>query len=331
MTAAYEVVRSGTWAGIETVVAIPTFRRPERLRILLEALGKQEGISDAAILVADNDAHDRQGFRVAKMLADAGYPAPMEIIIVPQPGLCHVRNALTAQAFGRPTTRRIAMIDDDEWPEPGWLAALLAMQRITGAAVVGGPVHPRFAQTAPDWAEQTLIFRPEQRAEGRTGLLYAGNNLLVTAEALEMLDAPWFDPRFDRSGGEDLDFLTRVERLGLSFAWAPDARVCEWVGPERAKRGWVLRRMWRIGVTDTMVARKRRRGLAGGALLAARAFALLGVRTAALPTLIWRRRRRLDIAGQWVKAAARLYALAGGADAIYAAPAPVSSRTPGSS
>lgn len=331
MSAAYQVVLPAPRHGAETIITIPTFRRPERLRHLLEAIAKQEGIESTAILVADNDADGQDGFRVAKMLAKTGYPLSIEVIIVPQPGLCHVRNALFAQALGHATTRRIAMIDDDEWPQPGWLQSLLTMQRITGAAIVGGPVIPCFAEPAPAWAEQTLIFRPEQRAEGRTSLLYAGNNLLVSAQALEMLDAPWFDPRFDRSGGEDLDFLTRIERLGLSFAWAPDARVCEWVGPERARRGWVLRRMWRIGVTDTMVARKRHPGISGSAMLAARSAALLGLRTFALPSMLWQRSRRLDIVGQWIKAAARLYAIAGGSDAIYAAPAPVSSRTPGSS
>lgn len=330
MSGAYQVVRHADHRA-ETVIAIPTFRRPERLRHLLEAIAQQEGTEGTAILIADNDAHGQDGFCVARMLAESGYPLPIEVIIVPQPGLCHVRNALVAQALGHAATRRIAMIDDDEWPQPGWLQALLTMQRVSGAAIVGGPVIPCFAGAAPPWAEQTLIFRPEQRAEGRTGLLYAGNNLLVSAQALEMLDAPWFDPRFDRSGGEDLDFLTRIERLGLSFAWAPDARVCEWVGPERARRGWVLRRMWRIGVTDTMVARKRHPGIGGGAMLAARSAALLGMRTFALPALLWQRRRRLDIVGQWIKAAARLYAVAGGSDAVYAAPAPVSSRRPGSS
>jgi succinoglycan biosynthesis protein ExoM len=103
--------------------------------------------------------------------------------------------------------------------------------------------------------------------------------------------------------------------------------VSEWVGAERARKAWVLRRMWRIGVTDTKVARKS----ASRPALALRSLALLGMRTVALPSLLWQRDRRLDIAGQWVKAVARLYALAGGGDALYAAPAPVSSARRGSS
>ncbi|MGK6353946.1 glycosyltransferase family 2 protein [Sphingomonas sp. DT-207] len=313
-----------------TVIAVPTFRRPDRLRALLEAVRGLQGLEGTALLVAENDPQGREGAAIACALAPT-LSIPVDILLVPKPGLCSVRNAIVAHALRYPAMRRLAMIDDDEWPNPAWLAELLAVQQRTGAAVVGGPVEPVFTGAEPRWWRETLVFRPEERAEGPTPMLYASNNLLITREALEAVDRPWFDPSFNRSGGEDLDFLTRLQALGFGFAWAPKAKVQEWVGPERARRGWVLRRMWRIGITDTMVARKRRPGVKGRAALAGRSLALLGLRTASLPALAWKRERRLDIAGQWVKSVARLYALAGGSDAIYAAPPPVSSPRRGSS
>jgi glycosyltransferase involved in cell wall biosynthesis len=307
-----------------TIIAVPTFRRPEQLRHLLEAIARLDRLEDAMLLVADNDVGG-EGAAVAAAMAQ-GFPIPVEVIRVVKPGLCHVRNEIVAHALAVPTMQRLAMIDDDEWPEPQWLAALLTVQQRTGAAVVGGPVMPVFTEGAPDWAEQTLIFRSERRPEGPVEMLYASNNLLVTRAALQALGAPWFDPAFNRSGGEDLDFLTRLKAIGCGFGWAPGARVSEWVGAERARKAWVLRRMWRIGVTDTKVARKS----ASFPALALRSLALLGLRTAALPALVWQR-NRLDVAGQWVKAVARLYALAGGGDALYAAPAALSSPRRGSS
>jgi GT2 family glycosyltransferase len=315
--------------GASTLIAVPTFRRPDQLRHLLEAVAKLEGLHDVALLVADNDAAG-DGAAVAASVAP-GFPVPIEAIRVPEPGLCHVRNAIVAHALAMIDLERVAMLDDDEWPEPQWLAQLLAVQRRTGAGVVAGPVIPAFAGEPPRWAEQTLIFRPEERPEGLADMLYASNNLLVTRAALEAIGPPWFDAAFNRSGGEDLDFLTRLKRTGVTLAWAPEARVREHVGLERARKAWVLRRMWRIGVTDTMVARKSRPGVSGRTALALRSLALLGLRTAELPAMAWRGDRRLDIAGQWIKALARLYALAGGSDAIYAAPASLSSARPGSS
>lgn len=306
-----------------TVIAVPTFRRPERLRHLLDALARLKGLDDAMVLVADNDDAGREGVAVAGAAAANGFPAPIAIITVPQAGLTHVRNAIVEQALRYPTMRRLAMIDDDEWPGPEWLAQLLLVQRNTGAGVVAGPVEPRFVEDAPGWAMQTLVFRPEQRREGLTDMLYAANNLLVERRALEAIERPWFDPAFNLSGGEDMDFLTRLRAAGIAFAWAPSAVVYEAVGPERARKSWVLRRMWRIGITDIMAARKRRAGALARLALTVRSLALLGLRTLLLPTMAWQGERRLDIAGQWVKSAGRLYALAGGSDAIYAAPATV--------
>lgn len=313
-----------------TVIAVPTYRRPEQLRALIEALRGLEGLEDTALLVAENDPERREGAAIACALAPT-LGVPVDILLVARPGLCSVRNAIVGHALRYPAMQQLAMLDDDEWPERRWLAELLAVQRRTGAAVVGGPVEPVFTAAEPCWWRQTLVFRPEERIEGPTPMLYASNNLLVTRAALEAAGPPWFDPAFNRSGGEDLDFLTRLRALGFGFAWAPGARVRERVGPERARRGWVLRRMWRIGITDTMVAVKRRPGALGRAAIAARSLALLGLRTAALPGLAWQRERRLDIAGQWVKSVARLYALAGGSDALYAAPPPLSSARRGSS
>ncbi|MDV3455710.1 glycosyltransferase family A protein [Sphingomonas sp. HF-S4] len=308
-----------------TIVAIPTFRRPEQLRYLLKALAALDGLDGVSLLVADNDG-EGAGAAVAEA-ARAWLPVPIEVIRVPEPGLCHVRNAIVGHALASPDMHQLAMLDDDEWPEPQWLAALIHMQQRTGAGVVGGPVVPVFAGETPRWADQTLVFRPEQRPEGDVDMLYASNNLLVTRAALEALESPWFDPAFNRSGGEDLDFLTRLKGRGVGLAWAPAARVREHVGPERARKAWVLRRMWRIGITDTMVARKS----ASRPALALRSLTLLGLRTIALPALAWQRDRRLDIAGQWIKSVARLYALAGGSDALYAAPAVLSSSRRGSS
>ena len=152
-------------AGKAIWIAIPTFRRPVELRHLLDSLAKQIQRHDVMLLVADNDATAQEGAAV---------------VPVPQPGLCAVRNAIFATAMADPAMRFIAMIDDDEWPQPGWLDALLSCQGRMGADVVAGPVDCHFQGRPPSWARETLIFRPEQRAWGATGMLWASYNLLVS-------------------------------------------------------------------------------------------------------------------------------------------------------
>jgi glycosyltransferase involved in cell wall biosynthesis len=298
-------------------VAIPTFRRPAPLLHLLTTLPAVVHHRDVIVLVADNDPRDRSGEAVVGELIRMRYPLPLHLLAVGQPGLCAVRNAIVAAATADPRMTLLAMIDDDEWPQSGWLDALVACQARTGAHVVGGPVDAHFIMPPPGWVRQTLVFRPEVRPAGETGMLWASNNLLLTRDALETLAPPWFDPRFNRSGGEDLDFLARLREQGARFAWAPDARVSEWVPPDRARLSWVLARMWRIGFTETLARRKRAQGMAGGFALFGRTLAVLALRTAGLAGLLLPGARRVDIVGQWVKCWGRLYALAGGAHAHY--------------
>lgn len=300
-------------------IAIPTFRRPAQLRHLLEMLAEVVQRHDVMLLVADNDGDAQEGAAVVETLRGQAYPLPITLLPVPAPGLCAVRNAICATALADPAMRFIAMIDDDEWPQPGWLDALLGCQARIGADVVAGPVDFHFVGQPPRWARETLVFRPEERAWGATDMLWASNNLLVSRRALGMLDAPWFDPRFNRSGGEDLDFLARLREAGARFGWAPEARVSEWVPAERARLSWVLKRMWRIGFTETLARRKRRPDLIGKVTLLTRTLGILAVRTAGLAALLLPGARRVDIAGQWVKCWGRLYALSGGAHSHYGA------------
>ncbi|SCW35992.1 Glycosyltransferase like family 2 [Sphingobium faniae] len=298
-------------------IAVPTFRRPERLRYLLERMAEVVHRDDVALLVAENDVKGQEGAAVAQAMAADGYPLPLHVLIVERPGLCAVRNAIAAAAMADPAMRMLALIDDDEWPQPGWLDALLACQAETGAEAVGGPVDPHFAAPPPRWVEETLVFRAEERTEGMTSMLWASNNLLLTRKALERVAPPWFDMRFNRSGGEDLDFLMRLRAAGATFGWSPRARVSEWVPPERVRLSWVLRRMERIGCTETLARRKQRPGFGGGLALFARSVALLGLRTAGLAGMLLPGARRVDIAGQWVKCWGRLHAFAGGSQTLY--------------
>ncbi|HUD91520.1 glycosyltransferase family 2 protein [Sphingobium sp.] len=296
-------------------IAVPTFRRPQQLRHLMETLPAIVAGHEVMLLVADNDPAGQEAAGVVEELRGAGYDLPVTLLPVPEPGLCAVRNAIVATALGDPAMRFLAMIDDDEWPQPGWLDALLACQTAVDADVVAGPVDSMFVGPAPRWARETLVFRAEERPKGATDMLWASNNLLIRRAALEMLERPWFDPRFNRSGGEDLDYLSRLARAGARFGWAPDARVSEWVPPERARLSWVLRRMWRIGCTETMA---RRKDISTPVLLV-RSVGIVALRTAGLAAILLPGAHRVDIAGQWIKSWGRLYALAGGHQKAYGA------------
>src|SRR3546814_19655714 len=85
------------------------------------------------VLVADNDPVRQEGAAVVRAMLAEGYGLPVTLLPVAQPGLCAVRNAIAAAALDDPAMRFVALIDDHEWPQPGWLDALLICQE-TGRA-----------------------------------------------------------------------------------------------------------------------------------------------------------------------------------------------------
>src|SRR3569833_1429720 len=121
------------------VIAIPTFKRPKSLKRLLDAIAGLMTDLDVAVLVADNDADGHEGLDLCRRLAPA-YRWPLTAVVAQKRGIAQVRNTLVEQALADPAMRFVAMLDDDEWPDHGWVDELLAVQRAHDADVVQGSI-----------------------------------------------------------------------------------------------------------------------------------------------------------------------------------------------
>ena len=120
-------------------IGIVTFRRPTLLGGLLDELAGRlpPAGADAFVVVVDNDPEGS-----AEAVAGArraAFPVPLRYRREVLPGVSFARNAALAEAD---LADLVAFIDDDMRPAPGWLEALVAAQRATGAAAVTGPVEP---------------------------------------------------------------------------------------------------------------------------------------------------------------------------------------------
>lgn len=231
-------------------ILIPTCRRPEGLAKALAAIERLDVPARLTIFIGENDPEKKQGMGVAATVALAGYRFPIRVILVEQPGVVHVRNALLRAALEMPGVEFLTFLDDDERPEPQWIRAHLETQERTGADVVGGTVLPAFAVTPPVWAERISLYRQEE-ADGPIDMIWGVNNVLLTRSILERTQV-WFDPQFSLTGGEDVEFFTRLKANGCQFAWSMDARVIEDVPAQRVSRGWLGRRAFRIGNTNAV-------------------------------------------------------------------------------
>lgn len=235
------------------LIAIPTFRRPGGLARLLHAIGRIETGAHIRVIVADNDIERHEGMIVAERFAAHSWRWPIETVAVPERGIAQARNALVAHALASEETDYIAMLDDDEWPEAGWLEAFLAVARQTQADALHGAVIPFFERMPGPWVKSCRGLAALRHRSGPVAMIHGTANVLLRCDTLRTIAPPWFDPAFALSGGEDKDFFTRLVRRGARFAWADEAVVHAYVPVSRSNPRWALKRNFRIGNSDMRV------------------------------------------------------------------------------
>ena len=230
-------------------LCICTHARPAGLRKALEHVAKLRFAGALRVIVVDN--HPAQaGMEVCASVR--GYPHSLVWLHEPEPGISAARNAAVRAALTEPVDF-IAMIDDDGWPEPHWLNALLACQAQRDAAIVCGPIEPAFEMPPPFWAAGGEHFR--------YGTNPKTSNVLFRARLFHERDYPWFDPGFNRSGGEDTHFVRQARHAGAVFAGCSGARVHETVPRERLTLRYVAARAFRNGSVNVRSERLLRPGI----------------------------------------------------------------------
>lgn len=236
----------------EVVIAVPTFRRPKSLARLLAALERLETEARITVVVADNDAEGRQGYDYCRELC-IRYRWPLDPVVAAERGIAQARNVLVARALTYPEAQFVAMLDDDEWPSPQWLDELLRAQGWTGADVVEGSILFDLPPGAQSWGADFDGLRSMRRPSGPADMLEGAGNILVTRACLVGMAAPWFDPAFGLTGGEDRDFFERVKAAGGRFAWADEAVAYAAVPATRTSLKWMFERAYGIGNAEMRV------------------------------------------------------------------------------
>lgn len=222
-------------------VCIATYRRPQRLRALLDDLMHQQRLP-AEVVVVDNDSN--ASARPVVDAARAKAPFALRYAIQPRKNVALTRNETVALAHGD----WLAFIDDDERAPDGWLAHLADAVEKGAADGVLGPVEPVLPDNAPAWLRRGRFYHWARMASGSVvplNRLRFGNVLLRTA--LLRTQSPVFDPAYGLTGGEDGDLLTRLVQAGGRILWCDEALVYEPVEPARLSLRWLLLRSLRGG------------------------------------------------------------------------------------
>lgn len=260
---------------IETVICIPSFRRPQHLRLTLESIAAQRTGRRFAVVVVENDAAKCQGAPVAAEFLKSGKLTGL-CIVEPRQGNCHAINAAFETALSTfPQAANFLMIDDDEVASSGWLERMVQAAETTGADVIGGPVWPKFDDEHKRNLKRHPAFAPAYRDSGPVPVIYGSGNCLIRRAVFARLGSPAFDPRFNFLGGGDLDFFSRSRRAGFGFYWVTEAGILETVPKSRTNLGWIVRRGLRIGAINYHIERKAARTIWSRAAVVAKMFGLV--------------------------------------------------------
>lgn len=220
-------------------VAICTYRRPDKLRRALEAIGRQTLISDLDVIVVDDGSGDETP-DVAR-----AFPFARVVQHPDNRGLGAGRN--TAMAAAR--TSWVAFTDDDCLPEPAWAERLLDLTRehpdafavggrvvaVAGAGVVNaflrakspfGPLELTLEQDRSFRHRLLEYLRRSATAESGHGARevasLAGANMALRRAAVERLGG--WDSRFV-FGGEEEELFRRAREQGMRIIWDPRTLV----------------------------------------------------------------------------------------------------------
>ena len=232
------------------VVCIPSFRRPQHLRLTLESLAGQRTDRRFAVVIVENDAAGCEAVPVAAEFLRAGRFSGL-CVIEPRQGNCHAINAAFETAMATfPDADHFLMIDDDEIASRDWLELMVRTAEATGADLVGGPVQPNFDDDSKSGLRRHPAFRPAYDTSGAVPIIYGCGNCLITRAVFAKLGDPAFDLRFNFLGGGDTDFFVRCRQAGMKFHWAAEAVIAETVPPGRTRPGWLALRGLRIGAIN---------------------------------------------------------------------------------
>ena len=242
-------------------IVVPTFQRPEGIKIALTSLFSQT-VKDRAveIIVADNDPAASAKAIVNRLSQNS--PFEVQYVHVPIPGVSNARNGALAKARGR----FIIFLDDDMEALDGWVDALIATSLKFEAGIVFGPAMARMPNPSDPrnpYMEPFFSRIASKSSEGLMTETLGTGGCLLDLRRCDMPE-PAFDTSLNEIGGEDDVLFDHLRQHGTKVAWSPEAKAWEIVPANRATPEYIWTRNFAFGQGPTHIHASRGwRGLAG--------------------------------------------------------------------
>ena len=251
--------------GASLTVALCTHNHKERLARTLRGLAQLDAPSCPwELLIVDNGCTD--GTSQLVMTSDWRTPE-MNVRVVREEklGLSNARNRAIREAAGE----YVVFVDDDETPDPHWLAAYERIILAERPDALGGRIEVVFeGGQRPPWLQDELLgFLGKLDHGGAARRLVApdtpifGGNFAFRKDVFARIgtfDAGLGRKGSDNTGGEDTEMYRRMISCGCNVWWVPDAVICHRIQARKLRRSYFLDLHFRQGLMEGM----RKRGAA---------------------------------------------------------------------
>lgn len=236
--------------------AFCTYNRADRLEALVSAMRQQDCPVPFEILAVNNNSGDDTLAVLERLAALPG--APLRFVTEMAQGIVPARNRVIEETLDSDI---LVFIDDDELPQPGYLAAAHDAIVNEGAECAGGRIRVDFSPfERPRWLSDDLLgFLAEvDHGSERLWLEDDSRPLWTSNIAYDMRlfrnDRELrFDRRYNRAGadiggGEDAMMFRALLARGCRIRYRPDMVARHFVERWRLQRKYFLRLHYRAGL-----------------------------------------------------------------------------------
>ncbi len=234
-------------------VAIPTYNGASRLPKVLAKLAQQTGIENLAweVIIVDNNSTDDTAKVVQEYQATWSKSMPgvaLKYFFEPEQGAAFARLKAVREAQGE----WIGFLDDDNLPDPDWIAAAYSFaQAHPQAGAIGGQIHGDFEVQPQAGFEKIQQFLAIREHGSEPYIFDAANIRLPPAAALVVRKQAWLEsvpPRPRLTGklpglliqGDDYEPLLYIYKNGWEIWYNPAMHTHHQIPRWRLERAHLL-------------------------------------------------------------------------------------------
>lgn len=244
---------------IDFSVAICTYNGAERIGKVIERLHVQVGTEnfDWEIIVIDNNSSDKTREIVEHYQSTGSGKVPLRYHFEPKQGLAFARQQAVEESHGE----LIGFLDDDNLPEPEWVANAFAFaQEHPEAGAFGSRIFGEFETSPPENFERISAFLALTDRGDKPLFYYPNKKILPPGAGLVVRKQAWLEnvPKSCflqgrvagyQLPGEDLEAVLHIQSAGWGIWYNPEMILWHCIPHWRLTPEYLLKLCQTIGLS----------------------------------------------------------------------------------